>query len=450
MDLAREFAKELGVEVEFVPMQWTSLPTALATDEIDMIIAGMTATEKRRATRTFSDPYFHTHLCLLVNADAGIEGRDDLAGKRIVVKQGTTGDIHAEEVLQEDFPDIEITKLQDEGSCVLDVVSGRADAFVFDQLSVWRHYQEQPNKTRAILDPLTSEPYAIAVQKGDTKFANRINEFLETIREDGRYDAIFEKYEDALPPKERAKTKKNKKREAPASMLDEVLERGTLVVGTVPEFKPFMWRDRKGAFRGIDADLARAFAEALGVEVEFRPMEWNDLPGALVKGRIDMIAAGMTITDERRGTRSFSDPYFHTGLALLVRKEAGIDSAKDVRDRRLVVKQGTTGQVAAGRLFPDAAVTKRKTEAECVADLLEGRADAFLYDQLTVQAYHEEHPEKTRALLEPLTSEPYGFAVAKGDERFVKRINGFLAKIRESGRYEEILAAHDATMPKRD
>ena len=195
MDMVRELARDLGVKLRLEPMAFDSLPTALATRKIDLIVSGMTATEERRQSRAFTAPYFLTGLCLLVNANAGIEKPSDVDGKRVVVKLGTTGDINAPRL----FKDIEITRFDTEGACALEVVHGRADAFLYDQLSILRHHGRNPKTTRALLEPLTKEPYAMACRLGDTKFVNRLDSFLETIRADGRYDRIYRKHFAELP-----------------------------------------------------------------------------------------------------------------------------------------------------------------------------------------------------------------------------------------------------------
>ena len=95
MDLAREIATELGVELRLEAMAFDSLPPALNVGKIDLILSGMTATPERAKSRAFTDSYFRTQLCLLVHKDSGIRKPEDVAAKRVVVKLGTTGDINA-------------------------------------------------------------------------------------------------------------------------------------------------------------------------------------------------------------------------------------------------------------------------------------------------------------------------------------------------------------------
>jgi len=108
------------------------------------------------------------------------------------------------------------------------------------------------------------------------------------------------------------------------------------------------------------------------------------------------------------------------------------------------VKEGTPAHSYANeKLKKSRIVMHRGTEA-CVRAVISGAADAFVYDQLTVRDHQKKHPEKTRAILKPLTSEPYAFAVRKGDDHFVKRVNAFLERMRATDELEEILARHGA------
>src|SRR5262245_21455213 len=198
VDMARELAKDLGVKLRLDENSWDSLPTALATRKVDVIISGMTHTEERAKSRSFTDAYFKNALCLLVNAKSGIEKPADVHGKRLAVKLGTTGDEQALKL----FPDAKVTRFDEEAACALEVATGRADAFLYDRHSVMRHHKNNPDTTRAILDEVTHEPYAMAVRLGDTKFVERLNKFLKDYRADGRYDRTYDKYREAFekPP----------------------------------------------------------------------------------------------------------------------------------------------------------------------------------------------------------------------------------------------------------
>jgi len=232
-----------------------------------------------------------------------------------------------------------------------------------------------------------------------------------------------------------------------ASTLDKVLDRGVLVVGTEPEFPPFESLDVNGELVGFDIDLAKAIATDLGVDVRFETMAFDSLPSALGVGKVDVILSGMTATAERARSRAFTDSYFRTQLCLLVGKDTAIEKPTDADGKRLVVKLGTTGDINATRLFPNAEITKFDNEGACALEVIHGRADAFLYDRHSIVRHHRAHPETTRAILEPLSDEPYAMAVKLGDQIFIDRLNDFLRGLREDGRYAALYERHFGVPP---
>ncbi|MHC4958284.1 MAG: transporter substrate-binding domain-containing protein [Planctomycetota bacterium] len=231
------------------------------------------------------------------------------------------------------------------------------------------------------------------------------------------------------------------------STLDIVLERGELIIGTEPEFPPFESKNAQGEFVGFDMDMARELAKDLGVRLRIDEMAFTSLPTALENGKVDLIISGMTIRPERAKNRAFTDPYFLTGLCLLVNRKAGIAKADDVDGKRVVVKRGTTGEEAAREFFKKSDITVLDKESTCAMEVVNGRADAFLYDQLSVLRHHQEHPEATLALLEPLTKEPYAMAARLDDQKWVDRLNKFLRDIRADGRYGKLREKYLAGIP---
>lgn len=231
---------------------------------------------------------------------------------------------------------------------------------------------------------------------------------------------------------------------AGASTLDRILERGVLVIGTEPEFPPFEYVDPSGEYLGFDMDLARALAADLGVELRIESMAFQSLPTALSNGQIDLILSGLTATAERAKTLLFTEPYFRTGLCLLVQREGGVEGPEDLNapGRKIAVKLGTTGEIVAARLFPKAELVRFDTEGSCSLEVVNRRADAFIYDQLSIMRHHKNNPETTRALLEPLTYEPYAIAIQQGDFVLWRYLNLFFDRIRGDGRFDELYQKH--------
>ena len=231
-----------------------------------------------------------------------------------------------------------------------------------------------------------------------------------------------------------------------ASALNQIVKRGTLVVGTEMQFFPFEYANEKGEPVGFDMDLARLIAKELEVQLEIKDMSFTGLIPSLQGGKVDMIISGMTGTLTRAKTVSFTQPYFVTGLcALLGNKRAS--NVRDVKeldspDRILAVKLGTTGDLITQKLFPKAKVNRFKEETACVREVVTGRADAFLYDQISLLKHHKQNPDTTRVLLKPFTYEPFAIAIHKGDFDYLNWLNMFLDTIQKDGRYQELYQKH--------
>lgn len=231
-----------------------------------------------------------------------------------------------------------------------------------------------------------------------------------------------------------------------ASTLNEILQRGTLIVGMEVEYFPFEYADTNGNPIGFDVDVAKLIAQELGVKIEIKDIEWTGLIPALQSGKVDMVISGMTRTLERAKAVTFTEPYFITGLCVLLseKKAADVQSVDQLNTpgRVLAVKTGTTGDLVATKRFPNATINRFKDETACVREVVTGRADAFFYDQISIAKHHAQNKETTRAILKPFTYEPFAIAIRKGDLDFLQWLNTFLDTIKGDGRYDELYQKH--------
>ena len=219
-------------------------------------------------------------------------------------------------------------------------------------------------------------------------------------------------------------------------------ERGKLVVATEPQFRPFEWKNDKNELVGFDIDLARMIGKELGVEVEFLEVAWTSIIPTLLGGKADLIMSGMTATPKRALTVSYTDPYFHTITCLLVSTAKGgdIKSIADLNQpgRVVAVKEGTTGHVAAQKHCPKAKVVSTELENDAANEVVQGKADAFLYDLWSIRQHHKNNPDTTRVITTPVSREPYAIAVRKGDPESVAWLNLVLRTLRLDGRLQEL------------
>ncbi len=226
------------------------------------------------------------------------------------------------------------------------------------------------------------------------------------------------------------------------AVIRKASERGKLVIATEPTFRPFEWKNEQDELVGFDIDLARMIGKELGVDVEFLPVAWASIISTLVGGQADLIMSGMTATPERALSVSYSDPYFHTITCLLVSKQkgAGIKSIADLNQagRVVAVKEGTTGHTAAKKHCPKAKIVTTELENDAASEVVQGRADAFLYDLWSIRKHHKNNSDSTFVIATPVSREPYAIACRKGDPESVAWLNLVLRTLRLDGRLQEL------------
>ncbi len=189
VDIIKAFGEHIGAEIEIVNTSWDGLIPSLQTGKADIVISSMTITEPRKEEVDFSDPYANSLLAILTNIDSDVETVEDLnqEGKKVAVKTGSTGHVYAEENLT----NAEIIVLADESACVTEVAQGKADGFIYDQLTIYRNNQNNLDTTKAVFIPFQDVDYwGIAVKKGNTELLNQLNEFIAMFEEEGGFEKI--------------------------------------------------------------------------------------------------------------------------------------------------------------------------------------------------------------------------------------------------------------------
>jgi polar amino acid transport system substrate-binding protein len=192
VDLGRALGKALGREVEFSDLPFNGLIPALKTGQVDLVISSMTATDERRQSIDFSDPYLKTGLCLLVNAGNDIQSAADLdkPGRKVAVVKATTGHLWATQQLKQATPLV----LGEESAAALEVSQGKADAFIYDQMSTLRNWLKYRDTTRAILKPFKEESWAVALAKGSDDLRLKVNAFIADYRSKGGFERLGDQW----------------------------------------------------------------------------------------------------------------------------------------------------------------------------------------------------------------------------------------------------------------
>ncbi len=194
IDLAKAAAKKLGTEVEFKPIDWSAKEAELSSGRIDAIWNGLSITEDRKKNILFSNPYMENEQIIVVPVNSPIQSKADLAGKIVAVQDGST----AVDAIEKDKGAIasfkEFKKYGDNISALMDVEAGRADAVVLDSI-VGRYYmQKQKGVFRIVNDSFDKEYFAVGFAKDNKALADKFNEALKELKDDGTAQKISEKW----------------------------------------------------------------------------------------------------------------------------------------------------------------------------------------------------------------------------------------------------------------
>lgn len=217
-----------------------------------------------------------------------------------------------------------------------------------------------------------------------------------------------------------------------------------LRVGTSPTVPPIVFEEN-GEIVGLEADLARELSAALGMEVQLISIYWPNLIYELRTGRIDIIMAGMSITDERKRSVRFTDPYLTTGQAALIRAadRTSLGTLRQVRATRasVGVEGNSTGERYAAANMPGADRRSFPTIRQAADALVLGDVDVVIHDQPTILWLAREETEAELYVVPGrFTDELLAWAVQRDNVALREEVNSMLAQWKASGRLQEIIA----------
>lgn len=190
IDMWSAIATELGLEYKLQPMDFAGIIPALQTGQVDVALAGITIKPEREKVIDFSDGYYDSGFLLMVPVDSAIKGAEDLAGKTLAVKTGTSASDYAEE----NFTDTDLRKFPNIDNAYLELRTGRADAAMHDTPNVLYYIAKAGNgQVKAVGTQMMAHQYGIAFPKG-SDLVEKVNAALANMRADGRYDEIYSKW----------------------------------------------------------------------------------------------------------------------------------------------------------------------------------------------------------------------------------------------------------------
>lgn len=228
-----------------------------------------------------------------------------------------------------------------------------------------------------------------------------------------------------------------------SQVLDRILQKGELVVGTAGSMPPFNMTTKNGEIIGLDADIAKYVAAGMGVKLRLEAMPFANLLPALETGELDMVISGMTITPQRNLKFGFVGPYFISGKAFLTKEEkvASVHEVSELnsRDITLAALNGSTSQFFAEEAIPKARLIKTSSYDQAIDMVIQNKVDALIADYPVCIVSTLRHPDKgLLSILTLLTYEPLGIALPRSDPHLINWMDNFLNNMEESGTLDEL------------
>jgi len=314
-ELARRIAIKLDRPVEFSDMKFSALIPALQAGKIDLAVS-MASTEERKKSINFSRPVFASAQVMLVkktrSATAGsakLLSLDDIDGKRVAVYTGTIHDAF----VASRYPKAEIKRFDSTADMALALKTNKADVALLDLTSAKVLLKLNP-ELGILTDEALTKPLGVGFNKNNPALRDRFNKFLQKIKADGTYDAMYRRWFENDP----------EMAEMPEFTMPASGDK--IVLGVAVMDLPYV-AHRNGRYVGFDIEMLQRFAVHEGMQMKITVMEFSSLVSALAAGKVDMIADGICITEERLKQIDFSDPYmdFKTGVIALKENLAAYD-----------------------------------------------------------------------------------------------------------------------------
>lgn len=224
------------------------------------------------------------------------------------------------------------------------------------------------------------------------------------------------------------------------------IKEGKLVVATDAAYAPMEYLDDNGNIVGLDIDIVKAIAEAVDIEVEFKNYGWEPLFSAVENEEVDFAVSSITITDERKESFDFTDPYFVANQLILVPTDSDVENFEDLKGKKVAVQINTTGHEVVKDLLGKTSsdIVAPESMPLAITEMLNGNADAAVGDNTVVLEYVKNNPNVEVKTIEDdnFEKENYGLMVKKGNKEVVELLNEGIQEIKDNGKLQEIIDSY--------
>jgi len=352
-------------------------------------------------------------------------------GKTFAVPSGTVAD----KMVLERFPDARIIYFNSVMDCALAVSEGKADATSYDQ-PVLANIAAKVDGLVVLNELIMDDRYGFAVQKENIDLKATMDEVLSEIKADGTYDAMSARW---FP---------NQGNPGPMPEIKLDGKNGILRFGTSAVSEPMSYVDGTQKVVGFDIEYATYIAKKLGKSLEIINMEFGAMLPALISGKVDMIGAGLSITEERAKSVLFSESYYPSGIAVMV-KGRGLDAVgthdgvrlkgiEDIGDKRIGVLLGSIHEKYATEHQPNAQLLQYPTVSDLLMALKMSKIDAAYFDHVGLKLIVNENPD-VDILAAKVFDVPIAAAFNEEKDELREKFNVFLKGIKASGVYDEMV-----------
>ncbi|WP_247950143.1 ABC transporter substrate-binding protein/permease [Streptococcus constellatus] len=407
---------------------------AVQSGQADAIMAGMTKTKDREKVFTMSDTYYDTKVVIATTKTNTISSYSQLKGKTVGVKNGTASQRFLEKIKDKykfnlktfDTTDLTYNSLN----------SGSIDAMMDDQ-PVIEYAIKQGQNLKISMKGEAVGSFAFGVKKG-SKYEYLVTEFNEALaqmKKDGSLDKIISKWTGSTKA-----TSSTPETTTPAGKKATPVK-AKYTIASDSSFAPFVFQDSNNKYTGIDMDLINAIAKDQGFTIEITNPGFDAALNAVQSGQADGMIAGMSVTDARKETFDFSEPYYTANAILAVKESSTIASYKDLKGKTIGVKNGTASQtfLTKNQSKYDYKIKTFSDASSMYDSLNSGSVDAVMDDEPVVK-YSISQGQKLKT---PIKGTPIGdtaFAVKKGSNpELIQMFNNGLANIKKNGQYQKIL-----------
>ncbi len=218
------------------------------------------------------------------------------------------------------------------------------------------------------------------------------------------------------------------------------VEKGVLTMATNAYFPPYEFYEGD-TIVGIDAEIAQAVADKLGLTLKIEDMEFDSIITAVTTGKADIGLAGMTVTDERKKNVNFSDTYATGVQVVIVPEDSEIDDIDDLKDAKIGVQLSTTGDIYCTDDFGSDHVEEYNKGNDAVMALKSGKVDAVVIDNEPAKSFVEAN-EGLKILETEYVSEDYAAAINKENTELLDQINKALSELKAEGKLDEIISKY--------